>query len=51
MSNEMEALMQQRQQKEKKKRKNQIPYAIMILIFAAIMCLFPWKNNHDVVVY
>lgn len=51
MSNEMEALMQQRQQKEKKKRKNQIPYAIMILVFAAILCLFFWKNNHDIVVY
>lgn len=51
MSNEMEALIQQRQQKEKKKKKSQIPYAIIMLIVAAILCIFLWKSNHVNVVY
>lgn len=51
ISNEMDALIQQRQQKEKKKKKSQIPYAFMILISAAIPCLFPWKSNHIYVAY
>mgnify|MGYP000893329721 FL=1 len=51
ISNEMEALIQQRQQKDEKKKRSQIPYAAAALIAAAILCLFLWKSNHIYAVY
>ena len=50
-SNEIEELVKQRQGKTKKKKKNQIPYAIIILIVAVIICVFLWKNTYENVAY
>lgn len=51
ISNEIEALVNQRQKESKKKKRSQIPYAIILLILAAILCLFLWKTNNDYIVY
>lgn len=47
----MDLLIQQRQKAAKKNQRNQIPYAISILIIALIVCAFLWKNNHSYIVY
>lgn len=47
----MDLLIQQRQKMAKKNQRNQIPYAIGILIIALIVCVFLWKNNHSYIVY
>lgn len=51
ISNEIDALVNQRQKESKKKKRSQIPYAIIVLILAAILCLFLWKTNNDYIVY
>jgi len=50
-SNDIEALIKQRQGKVKKKTKNQIPYAILVIIISAIIGVFLWKNNYEYVAY
>lgn len=51
VSNEIEALIQQRQGKSIKKKKSQIPYAIIVIIVATIVGVFLWKNNHQNLAY
>jgi uncharacterized membrane protein YedE/YeeE len=51
MSKEMEALILKRHKTEKVKKKNQIPYAIIILVIASIISVSLWRNNHSYVVF
>lgn len=51
LSNEIEALVQERNRTVKEKKKSQIPYAIIILIIALVVSVFLWKNNNKYVVF
>ncbi|TEB04370.1 putative inner membrane protein [Pelotomaculum schinkii] len=51
LSNEMEALIQERRRTEKIKKKNQIPYVVIILIIVSILSMFLWRNNHSDIVF
>lgn len=50
-SNEMEALIRERRRTEKVKKKNQVLYAVIILIIASILSILLWRNNHSDVVF
>ena len=51
LSNEMEALIRERQRVEKVKKKSQISYAVIIFIIASIIAMLLFKNNHSYIVF
>ncbi|QGU94640.1 YeeE/YedE family protein [Clostridium bovifaecis] len=51
LSNEMDLLIQQRYKKKSKKQKNQIPYAILVIVLSVIIFAFLWKNQRSYTVY
>lgn len=50
-SNDMESLIQERLRVKKVKKKNQISYAVIVLIIASILSVFLWKSNHSYLVF
>lgn len=50
-SNEIESLIQERRRTEKIKKKNQLPYAVIVLIIASILSVFLWKSDHSYLVF
>lgn len=49
--NEMEALIRERRRPETGKREDQILYAVMILIMAAIISVFLWGSDHSYIIF
>ena len=51
LSNEMEALIKERQKTGELKKKSQISYAVIVLIAASIISVLLFKKNHSYIVF